>query len=104
MKTLFDNGECIILWDNGKGSSKVTRVTKHIGWDRLQNAYEVWTYCSSRQIFIAYKNRGDVNEILHRMSELGINLKISSSSLDTAVVKELRFATDKDKFHFQLKF
>lgn len=107
MKTIFDNGDCIILWDDGTnkgGDSTVTRVTAHIGWENLTRAQEVWTYISHRKLFFSYKNKGHINEIIHRMAELGVNLKISAASLQTAVVKELCFATDKDEFHFNLKF
>jgi hypothetical protein len=106
MKTIFDNDDCIILWDDGttEGDSTVSRVTAHIGWDKLTRAQEVWTYISHRKLFFSYKNKGHINEIIQRMAEVGVNLKISAASLDTAVVKELRFATDKDEFHFHLKF
>jgi hypothetical protein len=104
MKTIFDNGACIILWCDETKNSDVTDVTKHIGWDKLTRAYEVWMYKSSRDLFFSYKNRGGINEIIQRMSDMGVELKVSAVTIDNAMVKELRFATEKDRFHFKLKF
>ena len=104
MKTIYDNGDCIILWCENTKNSDVSAVTEHLGWDKVRCAQEVWMYKTSRDMFFSYKNKGHVTEIVRRMKDMGITLKVSAASLDTAQVKELRFATEKDRFHFNLKF
>lgn len=107
MRTLFQNKECIILYDDltfESESSLPTRVTRHIGWDTLTCAYEVWVYSPSTKRFYAYKNRGLINEAIKRMLDCGIKLKVFGASIDSGNTTELCFATPKDQFHFDLKF
>ena len=107
MRTLFQNKECIILYDDlafDSESSVVTRVTRHIGFDTLTHAYEVWLYRSATKRFHAYKNKGLINEAIKRMLDCGIKLKSFGASINEGTTTELCFATPKDQFHFNLKF
>ncbi len=107
MRTLFQNTECIILYDDlnfDSESSVATRVTKHIGWEALSHAYEVWLYRPATKRFYAYKNRGMIDEAIERMLNCGIKLKAFGASIDRGTTTELCFATPKDQFHFKLKF
>ncbi len=107
MKTLFQNTECIILYDDHSyqpNRSDSTRVTGYLGFDTLIHAYEVWIYKPATKRFYAYKNRGLINEAVERMLNCGIKLKSFGASISHGTTTELCFATPKDQFHFELKF
>lgn len=107
MKTIFQNKECIILYDDRSfhpEESNVTRVAGYLGFDALAMAHEVWIYKPATKNFYAYKIDGLINEAIHRIFEFGIKLKVCAASIDTACAQELRFETSKDEFLFKLKF
>lgn len=103
MKTIFQNKECIILYDDHSfhpEASDTSRVVRWLGFDTLIHAQEVWIYRPATKKFHAYKNKGMINEAIHRIFDFGIKLIPCPSSSPTA----LRFATPKDQFYFELKF
>ncbi len=107
MRTLFQNEECIILYDDYSilpSQSDATRVTASVGFDALSKAYEVWIYRPPTKRFYAYKNRGLINEAVKRMLDCGIKLKAFGASINNGTTTELCFATPKDQFYFNLKF
>lgn len=67
-------------------------------------AQEVWIYKPYTRRFVAFKNKGHINEIIHRMSEHGINVKVWSASLSNGCASEMAFCEDKDEFLFNLKY
>ena len=101
MKTLYNIDRVMIV------SSK-TRIAKQgaifrVTTDKVQLANEVWMYVESDNKFYELKNRGFTNAIVERMSDRGINI-VPCATLHSGDVIEYRFDTDKDKFHFNLKF
>lgn len=105
MKTIYQTKECIILIDDlswEPDASDVSRVTAYLRWETIANACEVWRYKPHTGKFHAYKNKG-LDEAVFRLAEMGINVIKTCVSLD-AETRELSFATDKDEFHFNLKF
>jgi hypothetical protein len=107
MRTLFQNEECIILYDDYSflpNQSEATRVTTSVGFDALAMAQEVWLYKNATKRFYAYKNRGLINEAIERMLDRGIKLKSFGASINSGTTTELCFATPKDQFIFELKF
>lgn len=107
MKTLFQNTECIILYDDfafHPNYSEITRVTAFLGFDVISLAEEVWLYNAATKRFYAYKNKGIIDEAVRRMQDCGIKLKSFGASISSGTSTELCFATPKDQFHFELKF
>jgi len=116
MKKVFANRDCIIMVLE-KGESLTTdsqwlaSMNRALGSDsmnsmigRVNLAKEVWMYDTSAKRFHAWKNKGMVNEIIARMAEEGINLKVSAARIDTGTAIEVRFAENKDMFLFNLKY
>ena len=107
MKILFQNPECIILYDDYSyhpNRSTVTRVTGYLGFNAVSMAHEIWVYKPATKRFYAYKNRGLIDEAIQRILDCGIKLKSFGASISYGTTTELCFATPKDQFHFELKF
>jgi len=104
MKTIFNNGVCIILYDDSSfhpEHSDTSRVTGYVGFNALLHAYEVWVYTSTTKRFYSYKCKSSIMEAVNRMAKLGINLRVLTAK---DYKPELSFETPKDEFHFNLKF
>lgn len=120
MKKVFANSTCIVvaLEDNepymvperGEPAHFLARLHRCIGrnnlsiLDRVTTAYEIWIYRPNMKMFVAYKNKGLCNEIITLMKDGGINLRVSSAKISDATAQTLRFDTEKDLFHFNLKY
>lgn len=116
MKKVFANRDCIIvvlekgetIKTDGKFLAEMTREvggTQHNSiLGRMNIAHEIWLYDQPTKKFYAWKNKGHVNEIIHRMAEVGVNVKVAAARLDRGVASEVRFCEDKDEFLFNLKY
>jgi hypothetical protein len=121
MKKIFANTTLIIVaLDEGESISEpwrgepghfIAKLNRCIGstmvrpiLEKVQVAHEIWTYNPSEKKFRAFKNKGIGNEICDYMAKHGINLKVSSAKISDATAQTLRFDTDKDLFHFNLKY
>jgi len=107
----LDSGESMRVPWRGEPGHFIARLNRCIGlshpgriMDRISVAHEIWAYHPSEKIFRAFKNKGIGNEISGYMAEHGINLKVSSAKITDATAQTLRFDTEKDLFHFKLKF
>lgn len=101
MNTLYNIDRIMIV------SSKM-RVAKQgavhqIGTSIAQLANEIWMYVEFDNKFYELKNRYIGSGIVECMKERGINI-VPCAVLHSGDVIEYRFKTDKDKFHFNLKF
>ena len=122
MKLIFRNTECIILLEekgeaHTEGTESLLQIAKPINDDIVAKggsidgsivsvvnaAYEIWIYKKYTKTFHAFKNKGLIDEIIHRLSEHDINVKSSAAGMD-GVTTEVRFCSDKDEFLFNLKF
>jgi hypothetical protein len=116
MKKVFANRDCIILVlekgetikTDGKFLAEMARevgpTTMNTIVGRMNLAQEIWLYDQPTKLFHAWKNKGHINEIIHRMAEQGINVKISAARLDAGTASEVRFCENKDEFLFNLKY
>ncbi len=96
---------------NKTDSSLLAEMTRELGpaayraiFDRVAMAHEVWLYDQPTKRFHAWKNKGHANEIIARMAESGINVKVSAARLDRGTASEMQFCDDKDEFLFKLKY
>jgi len=107
MRTIFNNGVCIIIYDDytfHTEQSDTSRVTGYLSFENVMRAHEVWVYKPGTKRFHAYKNKGPICEVIQRMADLGINTKKFAITRNTSITTELCFATPKDQFYFELKF
>jgi len=107
VRTLFENAECVILYDDHTfhlDKSEATRVTAYIGFTRLSSLHEMWIYKPATKRFYAYKNRGFINEAIAQMAKHGIRLRVFGASIDRGTTTELCFEDTKDEFLFKLMF
>lgn len=119
MKRVFANTTCIILaLEKGETINDLTRngatllaeIARTVGsspsnsWMGVVNmAYEVWFYNPVDSKFHMFKNKGHTNEIMARLGEFGIHTKVVAAGM-SAIAKQIGFVSEKDEFHFKLKF
>ena len=119
MKKVFVNTTCIILaLEKGEtmhglsynGASTLAKIYKAVGsnatnsWMGIVNvAYEVWFYNPIDSRFHMFKNKGHINEIIARLEESGIHTKVVAAGM-SAIAEQIGFVSEKDEFHFKLKF
>ena len=116
MKKVFANRDCIIMVLEGGETTKtdakfLAEMTREVGetstnsiFGRINLAQEIWLYDHPTRRFHAWKNKGHVNEIISRMADVGINVKVCAARLDRGTASEIRFCEDKDEFLFNLKY
>ena len=116
MKKVFANRDCIVMvLEQGEttrtDSDFIARMNRALGPEppngilgRMNVAQEIWFYDQRTKTFHAWKNKGHVNEIIHRMAEEGINLKVCAAKIDSGTACEIRFDDTKDRFLFNLKY
>ena len=106
----LEDGEPYMVPELGEPAHFLARLQRCIGrnnlsiLDRIAAAYEIWIYRPNMKMFVAYKNKGQINEIITLMKESGINLKVESIKFPDTTAQTLSFYTKKDLFHFNLKY
>jgi hypothetical protein len=107
----LEDGEPYMVPERGEPAHFLAKLNRCIGatkyrgiLDKVSVAHEIWVYRPNMKMFTAYKNKGIGNEITAFMKNSGINLKVVSAKISDATAQTLRFDTDKDLFHFNLKY